>query len=284
MGREATLESSGAQASRGELLDAIDAYFDAASRTGARGEQVGPFTLFLSTSAWSYAARPRRRLERTIVADDVRRLVARCEEIELKLGLEWVGDLVPSLEGAAREAGLEVASHALLAMAPNGLRPAAVPGGFAVELIADDDARLVTARAVADTAFAAGGTAVGAAGPRERDDRVAQVDPELRTHLARRVANGLVITAIAFDPEQGVVATGSLQPVAGTAEIVAVATLPTHRRRGIAAAVTSLLVREAERRELALVVLAAQDEDVARVYERVGFRRVGTHLAASRPH
>lgn len=40
--------------------------------------------------------------------------------------------------------------------------------------------------------------------------------------------------------------------------------------------------RAAERRAVAITLLSAQDQAVARLYERVGFRCVGTHLAAAR--
>ncbi len=82
------------------------------------------------------------------------------------------------------------------------------------------------------------------------------------------------------------VAVGSHQPVDvdGTevSEIVGVATLPRFRGRGLGAGLASALVEHA--RETAdLVFLAAGDDDVARVYERVGFARVGTTFVAEAP-
>ena len=70
--------------------------------------------------------------------------------------------------------------------------------------------------------------------------------------------------------------TGGYQHALGVAEVVGVATLPTARRRGLGGAVTARLATLALERGLGLVFLSAQDDDVARVYERIGFRRIGT--------
>jgi predicted GNAT family acetyltransferase len=76
-------------------------------------------------------------------------------------------------------------------------------------------------------------------------------------------------------------AVGAHQPLQATSEIVGVATLPAFRRRGLAAAVTTTLVADALERGVTTAFLSADDEDVARVYERIGFRRIGTAGAAS---
>jgi predicted GNAT family acetyltransferase len=48
----------------------------------------------------------------------------------------------------------------------------------------------------------------------------------------------------------------------------------------LGAAVTALLVEDVGGRGAETVFLAAGDDAVARVYERLGFRRVGVHHAA----
>jgi predicted GNAT family acetyltransferase len=82
------------------------------------------------------------------------------------------------------------------------------------------------------------------------------------------------------------VAVGSHQPVEvdglEVSEVVGVATLPRFRGRGLGAGLTSALVEHA-RQSADLVFLAAGDDDVARVYERVGFARVGSSCLAERP-
>ena len=73
---------------------------------------------------------------------------------------------------------------------------------------------------------------------------------------------------------------GSHQPVGSVSEIVGVGTLPVYRRQGIATALTALLVDDARRRGVTTVFLSAGRRHVARVYERVGFRRIGTACIA----
>ncbi|MDQ2758101.1 MAG: GNAT family N-acetyltransferase, partial [Actinomycetota bacterium] len=74
----------------------------------------------------------------------------------------------------------------------------------------------------------------------------------------------------------GPVGGGSHRPRGGTTEVVGVGVLPTYRRRGLAGAVTAVLARQALEAGVTTVFCGAEDDAVARVYERVGFRRVGT--------
>jgi len=80
-----------------------------------------------------------------------------------------------------------------------------------------------------------------------------------------------------------IAAVGWHQPVNGSSEVVGVATLPAFRRRGLATAVTAMLVVDAHERGVDTVFLSADDDDVARIYERVGFPRIGAAGAASVP-
>ena len=68
--------------------------------------------------------------------------------------------------------------------------------------------------------------------------------------------------------------------VGDVAEIAGVATLPVARRRGLGAAVTAALARELRAAGTDLIFLSAGSEEIARVYLRVGFRRVGTACIA----
>ncbi|HEX2706207.1 MAG TPA: GNAT family N-acetyltransferase, partial [Candidatus Lustribacter sp.] len=69
-------------------------------------------------------------------------------------------------------------------------------------------------------------------------------------------------------------------PCGGVSEVVGVAVLPSWRRRGVAAALTATLTRDALERGIATVFCSAQSEQVARVYEGIGFRRIGTAALA----
>ena len=66
-------------------------------------------------------------------------------------------------------------------------------------------------------------------------------------------------------------------------EIVGVATLPAYRRRGIGAALTAALADDAVRLGVGLIFLSAAGDDVAAIYERLGFRRVGFACEARPP-
>lgn len=264
------------------LLPRIERYLDATPRTGADPEEAGPFTLFRSRTPWPYYARPRLGADGPITAADVRRLRERSAALSIDANLEWVEEVTPSLAGAAAEAGMQVTRHPLLALTVAEHRPPPdLPTGYRVQLLGTEEAALLLARATADVGFRAGGTGVGPAGTTERDRCVAETPPALAAHLVARAAAGLTITAAAVDPRDGIVSSGSHQPIGDISEIVGVATLPAWRRRGLAAAVTGALVGDALTRGITLVLLSADTDDVARVYERLGFRRVGTAAAAS---
>ena len=103
--------------------------------------------------------------------------------------------------------------------------------------------------------------------------------------LRERLAAGRTVMMVAV--EDGTpVAVGSHQPVDvdGTevSEIVGVATLPRFRGRGLGAGIASALAAHA-RESAGMVFLAAGDDDVARVYERVGFARLATAAVAEQP-
>jgi ribosomal protein S18 acetylase RimI-like enzyme len=73
---------------------------------------------------------------------------------------------------------------------------------------------------------------------------------------------------------------GTHSPRGSTTELTGIAVLPRARRRGVGAAITLALVEDARRRGMHTIFLSAQDDTVARVYERVGFVRVGTACIA----
>lgn len=246
-------------------------------RPAARVEDRGPLRLFVSERVpWPYYARPAGG---DVTAGDVRAMRARQWELGVPEAFEWIVELAPTLGPAARAAGLEVEEVPLMALrAP--VAPA--PVDATLRRLAPDDRALATARAVADIAFAAPGTACGEAGPNERDAVTANY-PETRMAAVReRIAAGLTTTVVA-ERDDGIVAVGSHQPIAGVTEIVGVGTLPSARRRGLGAAVTAALVDDARRGGAEIVFLSAGSEDIARVYGRLGFERVGTAGLAQAP-
>ena len=100
------------------MLSKVDEYLHAVPLSGATGQQIGPFTLFRSTTVWPYYARPVPGSGRTIEPGDIDKVRARCDELELPLSFEWVVETCPSLGPAAKAAGLEVVEHPLARARP----------------------------------------------------------------------------------------------------------------------------------------------------------------------
>jgi GNAT superfamily N-acetyltransferase len=255
------------------LLDRIEEHFDAAPRSAGDVEEHGALTLFVSRIPWRFYGRPRLGLAHDVGADDVAALRARQRELGVREALEWVHETTPSLAGAARAAGLEVLQVPLLALAGEEWSPPVAPRGVTLRMLGADDPALFAAQAVVELAFGANGMEPGAVGPEARD--LAQARLGDLGFLRERLRRGLTGMAVA-ESEAGALAAGSHQLAAGVAEVMGVGTLPAARRRGIGAAVTGRLVQDARERGAEIVFLSAADDDVARLYERLGFHRVGT--------
>ncbi|HEU4675124.1 MAG TPA: GNAT family N-acetyltransferase [Motilibacteraceae bacterium] len=266
-----------------DLLARIERYYDAAPRPNARTLDVGPFTLFVNErpGGWPHYARPRLGLAAEPTAVDVDAVRARQRELGVPEALEWVHQTTPALLGAARATGLQVHEHPLLVLGDD-VPPASVPAGVAVRVLAADDPALPATQAAIHLGFGEPGTDVGSAGPAERDAAAGGSHDMVRAGITA----GTQVVVAALD-ESGPVAGGSHNPrrtADGLAtELAGIATLPSARRRGLGAAVTAALVADARARGVDLVLLSASDDDVARIYEKVGFRRVGTACVAELP-
>jgi GNAT superfamily N-acetyltransferase len=271
------------------LLDRIERYFSLAPLPDAQVRTVGPLQVPIGTPEWPYPARPLPGQEGTVAVEDVRAAVRLQEQAGLPAALEWLGDRCRGLAGVARSAGLVVDELPLLVA--DDLVQVLLPEEVRLYVVGADDPRLGLYQRLLELAFASpepGASAPAGAG-RDTPD-VALGDPgpaELppTEALRERVASGRTVMMVAVDDGQPV-AIGSHQPVQvdGTeiSEIVGVATLPRFRGRGLGAGLTSALVEHA-RQTADLVFLSAGDDDVARVYERAGFARVGTSCLAERP-
>jgi ribosomal protein S18 acetylase RimI-like enzyme len=229
--------------------------------------------VFVGTGPWKYYARPRLGLEHTYTVADVEAALARKRELGQPESIEWVHETTPSLLGAARAAGLEVLEAPLMVLDRGAWRAPEPPPGVTLRVLdADDRESLAISRAVQNVGFGAAGTAAGPEGRAERD---AAVEDEGLDWLVERTRAGLTVTAVA-EGEFGIVAAGAHQPVDAVTEVVGVATLPVVRRQGVGGALTGALVEDALERGVETVFLSAGSEAVARVYARLGFRRIGT--------
>jgi predicted N-acetyltransferase YhbS len=263
------------------LLDCIERYYAAAPLPDARIEAVGGLDVPISDPAWPYPARPRPD-GAPVTADDVRAATALQTEAGLPVALEWIPERSPRAAAAARTAGLLVEELPLLvAVDPVDL---VLPAGVRLYVVGADDPQLPHYQRVAATAFATpGGVADVEDVPLDTSDAALARTAALR----ERIGSGRTVMMVAVENGRPV-AVGSHQPVDlgdGTevSEVVGVATLPRLRGSGLGAGLTAALVAHAT--ETAdMVFLAAGDDDVARVYERVGFAWLtSTAVADLRP-
>ena len=253
-------------------LSTLEAYYDTAPRANATTEEVGPFTLFVRTSrdAWHYYARPRLGLRGEVTRADVDTVRSRQRELGVPENIEWVHQTTPSLLEAVRASGLPVEECPLLALPADPSPTRQIDRRVAeevtgqVRVLGPDD----------DLASVVSAVHAGFGGTDEVTPRTATRQPVL-------MRDGLLAMVGAYDGQGAVVGGGSHGPRGTTTELTGIAVLPRARRQGVGAAITAALVDDARARGVSTVFLSAQDDAVARVYERVGFVRVGTACIAS---
>jgi ribosomal protein S18 acetylase RimI-like enzyme len=257
------------------LLQRIEDFYDAVPRSGARAESHGGLTLFVREgSGWPYYARPTRGAGAAGV-DEVLGVRERQRELGVPEAFEWLHDLAPWMAGAAEGAGLDVRLCPLLVLDADAAESAVARDQAAeVRVLTGDEDDLATAESVAHLAFAA--EPESTASVAERDALAVTQDEGRLGELRRQLRDGTVARVAALAAGVGPVSVGGYQHAMGVAEIVGVGTLPAFRRRGLGAAVTARLAELAVERGLTTVFLSAADDAAARVYEGVGFRRIGT--------
>jgi ribosomal protein S18 acetylase RimI-like enzyme len=211
--------------------------------------------------------------------EEIAAVRVRQRDLGVPEALEWIHDRLPGLLDVARGARMKVKQVPLMVLGEGRWRTPEPPDGIVVRLLKPGDRALAGMGAVTYLGFGHPGTALGEAGPAERDaSAVGQSAVEL-DYLSDRIRNGLTQPAVAED-EGGVLSGGSHQPVGDVSAIVGVATLPSARRRGLAGLVTARLVEDARERGADVIFIEAEDADVARIYGRLGFERIGTACVA----
>jgi ribosomal protein S18 acetylase RimI-like enzyme len=303
------------------VLARVEWFHEAVARDLCRvRERYGPFFLHLQPFQGSFPARPHpAERERAFTVAEVRDLLRTQRERQAPRGLEWFAETAPALRAACEGAGLVVRERPVLLIDPcgagvgdasedgsGGLRggdSAGLPGGGGglsgalaggpagmrkaalggARLLGANDWRIEYAIAVAHVGFTYPGTDRGPEGRASVAELLASGDLRREaTEASRRIHAGTRALALAETPE-GPVATAQFNTLDDLAEIIAVATLPEARRQGHASAVLRLLIAEARSRRLRTLFLTAADEEVARIYERVGFRRLATLMEALEP-
>ena len=277
--RQDGLGGAGFPAANETVIARIDRFCDTVPRERARAERHDPLVLFVTEGpGWPYYARPKRAPRGRITVADVRRVRARQRELGTPESFEWIEQAAPDLTAAAAGAGLKVTAHPLMILdTPPGRTR--LPRGVVVRAVRWDEPDLARVVAVPDVAFAHPGTAVGLAGPAERDKLAAERGQAALSRMRETLAAGHSVLAAAFDGE-GPLAAGSCQSAGDVAEITGVGTLPSARRQGLGAAVTAELAALAMTGGARTAFLSASDGAVARVYAGLGFRRVGTAMIA----
>ncbi|MGQ4365341.1 GNAT family N-acetyltransferase [Streptomyces sp. SAS_272] len=267
------------------LRDRIQEYYAAVPLLFAAAEDFGPLRLFVRTEPGApyYGgpghAQPTTGNAARIGSGDIARVRARQRELGVPEAFEWLAEAAPALRALIEAAGLTVLERPLMVLPAHPALPApTLPDGVTLRVLTADDPALPAALALPRLAFAQRpGT-----GPADRaelsrltrevteDGTVAAVRPTLRA------GHKTLLAALARD---GVpLAVGHYHPATGTTEIGGVGTLPSARRRGLAAAVTAALASHAREHDVDTVFLAYAQESVARIYARLGFRHAGTTL------
>lgn len=269
-----------------DVFSRLERFYDALPRDAARTEEIGGLVLFVRdmASGYPFYARPRLDASDEPSAADIAAVRERQRELGLPEAFEWVHETTPGLLAVARSAGLAVLEAPLMVLDPAALPDPAALSDVPVRLL-DPAARgfttdLAIRRAVETIGFGSPGTGRGNAGPAERDAALVAPVPDFVTAEGSRAAAGTRLFALAETPDHGALASGTAMRVGDVAEIAGVATLPAARRRGLAAAVTAALARRLVDTGTDLVFLSAGSDDIARVYLRAGFRRIGTACIA----
>ncbi len=247
----------------GDVLELIDDFCDAVPRTRATATDDGPLRVFVRDGpGWPYYARPIPG-GGPVAAADVERVRARQRALSVPEAFEWVIATSPSMAAAVATTGLPVRVCPLLVL-DGPPAPSPLPPGYAVRLLGPADGDLAVAahavRAVASAAFGA--------------PALPPLTGAALAELRADMADGLVARALVIGPD-GPVASGSAQRAGDVVEIVGIGTAAAFRGRGLGSAVTAALATVARDTGADLVFLAAADDAATRVYERVGFRRVG---------
>ena len=274
-----------------DVFARLERFYDAVPRDATVTEDIGGFVLFIRQGpGWPYYARPRLGAD-TPSAADVTAVRRRQRDLGAPEAFEWVHETTPDLLAVARSAGLEVVLAPLMVLERAALVPDLPLPDATIRFLDPADPRfaddLMASRAVGHLGFGApanavvpvGTVAAEPAGPRDRD-AVPPMSAEAIEEQRRRHVSGRFTTAVVESPTEGVLASGATQRVNDVAEIAGVATLPSARRRGYASQLTASLARHALQTGVDLVFLSAGDDDVARLYSKVGFRRIGTACIA----
>lgn len=243
-----------------ELLQAIDRYVAGSLSRQRTCVDTPGFWLLLSPEIDMVYVNYAVPTGAAVDADAVRALVAAFQEHERTPRLEFRAEAHPYLAGTMSEAGFVVEHiQPVMACEPSSFTPQPTPGVEVERLGPDSDLRAFLE--VANLAF-------GMEEP---------VDERKIARTRKGVSEGH--WNLAMGRIGGVSAgTGYLGPFEGVAELAGIGTHPNFRRKGVASAVSTVLMDDFFRSGGSLVWLSAGDDGAQAVYERLGFRTVATQM------
>ncbi len=246
----------------------IQSYLRFAASQHRETEQIGPFLAtferhstnpFLNYAIPNDAATPSHT--------DVTALITAYAQRNRQPRLEYVAKLAPAVEESLTAAGFTVEGRLpLMACVPGSEQCLPVPPGIEL-LVPKADTEILATVAVQNEAY-------GQAAPSTIDVN------RLRNTLT---AGGIAVLARVASTCEPV--GGGMCSVPGnrTTEIAGIGVRVPFRRRGIAGALTTRLVREAFDAGVTLAFLMAAHEAEARIYTRAGFFTTGEILHISLP-
>ncbi len=243
-------------------MSAVQTYLRSILAEGHQLLSIGPFDVFVAPDSdhpYANYAIPRDGAEPT--QEQVRELIAGMEGAGRCPRLEFLPAAAPAAAAALTTAGFTVERRTpVMTCTPQ----------TAVEVPAPD------------------GTNLHQLGPEAEGEEVHGLlralagafgefyDPATEELAAARLLRRIAVLAYA---DGDIAGGGSCQAIiTGATELVGIGVIEAHRRRGIAAAITSELARLAFERGAETAFLTPGDEATARVYERAGFERTDIML------
>ncbi len=246
------------------VLERVQGYVRRYATEQRQVERTGPFLATFgrySSGPYLNYAVPDDHSEPTVA--EVARLAASYERRFLRPRVELVHDLAPAAAGTLRRAGFQDEGVLRLMVCDSGaVVDPGTPAGIEM-VVPESEADYMELVGVRHQAFGEPGDPTAADADRARSN----VE-----------GGGLAVVAVETSSGQ-VVASGScLIPYGGVTELTSVGVLTSFRQRGIGALVTSTLTRAAFRSGVEIVYLTPAHDEGERIYERVGFARVGETL------
>jgi len=228
---------------------------------------IGPFRALLSagseTTPTGWATLIDGAVTEADTAKSLTKLRSAFKKRKVALEIEYNEEVFPAVGKWLEAAGLKLHErNALMSCRPDTFKPFPLPAEVHLTQLSSA-AAAAELEAFQTIRWTDGGELDRPPPPVER----------LRADLAR--PNSVFLLAwLEWDP----VGTGVSHSLKGAAEIVGVVTRKDRRRRGVAAAITSELVRRHFANGGDFAFLDAANDEAARVYERLGFSRFGANL------